>query len=85
MESKRNGEVPKSQVSSSDGISCSPNFLLFRHFFFFFFASRVVEKIVHEEPSAVLKLICKYFSFTVRLYSHKVPLKMVLKLYYTQP
>lgn len=52
VESKRNGEVPKRQVSSGDGIPSSQNTLLLRQVF----ASQVVEKIRHQEPSALVNL-----------------------------
>lgn len=51
-ERKRNGEVPKRQVSSGDGIPSSQNTLLLRQVF----ASQVVEKIRHQEHSGLVKL-----------------------------
>lgn len=67
VERKRNGEVPKRQVSSGYGIPSSQNTLLLRQVF----ASQVIQKIRHQEHSAHVNLSSLQSGYTYTKFSSR--------------
>lgn len=72
VETKRNEEVPRRQVSSGDGIPSSQNT-----------QTDFCKSSGRKDQTSKTFISCKSFRFTVRLHSYDVLLKTVLKVCYT--